>query len=113
MKEKTAEQKSKQKSGQNRLLRVKEVAELLGVSVSTVYAQRAGTERLTRIKTGRRLLRWSEAEVLALIEKQIEEAKVVPVQKSRRQPPVDLEAWRTPNRLTREEGKAILARYRR
>lgn len=51
------------------------VAEILGCSKKTVYNGGAGTDKLTRIRGGRRYVRFLLSEVLALAEKQEKEAR--------------------------------------
>ena len=53
----------------------KRVAEIIGCSEKTVYNRGAGTEELTRIRNGTRQIRFILEEVLALAERQENEAK--------------------------------------
>jgi len=55
----------------------REVAEILGCSKKTVYNGRAGTDKLTRIRSGRKYVGFLLSEVLALAEKQEKEARQV------------------------------------
>jgi predicted DNA-binding transcriptional regulator AlpA len=51
------------------------VAEILGCSKKTVYNGGVGTDKLTRIRSGRRHVRFLLSEVIALTEKQEKEAQ--------------------------------------
>jgi hypothetical protein len=51
------------------------VAEIIGCSEKTVYNGGAGTGRLTRIRNGRRQVRFILEEVMALAEKQEKDAR--------------------------------------
>lgn len=52
-----------------------QVAEILGCSKKTVYNGGVGTDKLTRIRSRRKHLRFFLSEVLALAEKQEKEAQ--------------------------------------
>lgn len=100
----------------DRYLNANEVGELLSMSASAVYAGKCGTERLTRIKKGRKYVRWSRNEVLDLITQQLIEAQAEQAQKPE---PTNLTAmtdWMTrkpkPRTLGRDEVKAIFDRHR-
>lgn len=110
--ESNAKKDSPKKPIEDQLINAEQVAELLGVSASLVYSGQGITEALTRIKHGRRYLRWSRNEVLSLIEQKIKNAKE---EKALRDKPyVEYIADRMPRKpLTRrEEGKAIIKHYR-
>ena len=51
------------------------VAEIIGCSEKTVYNRGAGTDKLTRIRNGRRHVRFILEEVVALAERQEKEAR--------------------------------------
>jgi len=51
------------------------VAEIIGCSEKTVYNRGAGTDKLTRIRNGRRQIRFILEEVLAFTESQEKEAQ--------------------------------------
>jgi hypothetical protein len=51
------------------------VAEIIGCSEKTVYNRGAGTDKLTRIRNGRRQIRFILEEVLAFTESQEKEAR--------------------------------------
>jgi predicted DNA-binding transcriptional regulator AlpA len=51
------------------------VAEIIGCSEKTVYNRGAGTDQLTRIRNGRRQIRFILEEVLAFTESQEKEAR--------------------------------------
>lgn len=51
------------------------VAEIIGCSEKTVYNGGAGTDGLTRIRNGRRQVRFILEEVMALAERQEKEAR--------------------------------------
>lgn len=53
----------------------KRVAEIIGCSEKTVYNRGAGTDKLTRIRNGRRQVRFILEEVVALAERQEKEAR--------------------------------------
>lgn len=53
----------------------KRVAEIIGCSKKTIYNGGAGTEGLTRIRNGRRQVRFILEEVVALAERQEKEAQ--------------------------------------
>jgi len=63
----------------------KRVAEIIGCSEKTVYNRGAGTDKLTRIRNGRRQVRFILEEVMALAELQEREAHAE-YDKSNRQP---------------------------
>jgi predicted DNA-binding transcriptional regulator AlpA len=52
-----------------------EVAEILGCAKKTVYNGGAGTDKLTRIRSGRRQVRFLLWEVMAFAEKQENDAR--------------------------------------
>jgi hypothetical protein len=54
----------------------KRVAEIIGCSEKTVYNRGAGTDKLTRIRNGRRQVRFILEEVVALTERQEREARI-------------------------------------
>ena len=51
------------------------VAEIIGCSEKTVYNGGAGTDELTRVRNGRRQVRFILEEVIALVERQERQAK--------------------------------------
>jgi excisionase family DNA binding protein len=53
----------------NTLITVQQAAEMLGLSPKTVYAGKAGTERLTRVRHGKRAVRMIRQEVEAHLQK--------------------------------------------
>lgn len=53
----------------------KRVAEIIGCSEKTIYNGGAGTDGLTRIRNGRRQVRFILEEVVALAERQEKEAQ--------------------------------------
>ncbi len=53
----------------------KRVAEIIGCSEKTVYNGGAGTDRLTKIRNGRRQVRFILEEVIALVERQERQAE--------------------------------------
>jgi predicted DNA-binding transcriptional regulator AlpA len=53
----------------------KRVAEIIGCSEKTVYNRGAGTDKLTRIRNGRRQIRFILEEVIALVERQERQAQ--------------------------------------
>lgn len=53
----------------------KRVAEIIGCSEKTIYNGGAGTDGLTRIRNGRRQVRFILEEVIALAERQEKEAQ--------------------------------------
>lgn len=53
----------------------RQVAEILGCAKKTVYNGGAGTDKLRRIRSGRRQVRFLPSEVIAMAEKQEKEAK--------------------------------------
>ena len=54
----------------------KRVAEIIGCSEKTIYNGGAGTDGLTRIRNGRRQVRFILEEVVALAERQEKEAQM-------------------------------------
>ena len=63
------------------LIDVKEAADLLCLAPKTLYSRKAGTDKLTRVKLGKRALRFVLEEVEELIE---EKTKTDPRRKSQR-----------------------------
>lgn len=51
------------------------VAEIIGCSEKTVYNGGAGTDELTRVRNGRRQVRFILEEVIALVERQERQAR--------------------------------------
>jgi len=64
---------ARQKNDQ--LITAKQVAEMAGLSERTIYAGKAGTESLVRIKVGKRGVRWSQRDVQEWIRERIKAAR--------------------------------------
>ena len=100
---------AKQKQPPSKLLRAQEVADLLGVSRSTVSSGKGIATDLPRVTRGRRYTRWFESDVLALLDKLKEEAQAAKAQKTQPSKVIELKEWK----LTRSEVKAVASRFRR
>ncbi|HMV87634.1 MAG TPA: hypothetical protein PLD20_05690 [Blastocatellia bacterium] len=97
----------------DKLLTASEAAEMLALDAKTVLAGRSGTERLTRVRIGRRGVRFLKSEVQALIAELVNEAR------RRREDEEKKKAERqriTPLRLVPPDGglaERIIAPFRR
>ena len=61
----------------NSLITVQQAAEMLGLSPKTLYAGKAGTENLRRIKNGKRAVRMVRQEVEAHLQKLMSSDKLI------------------------------------
>lgn len=52
----------------DKLLTAKQAGEILGLSASALYQGKGGTGQLTRLKLSRKVIRWSQNEVLEFIQ---------------------------------------------
>lgn len=59
----------------DKLITAKEAGEMLGLDGKTVLAKRSGTEGLTRVRVGKRGVRFSRIEVQDLVAKLLNEAR--------------------------------------
>ena len=65
----------------NTLITIPQAAEMLGLSPKTLYAGKAGTENLRRIRNGKRAVRMVRQEVEAHLRKLMSANKVTPSNK--------------------------------
>lgn len=63
------------------LITVKQAAEILGLSPKTVYAGKAGTEKLRKVRNGRRAVRMVRQEVEAHLGRLMSDDKTTPSNK--------------------------------
>jgi excisionase family DNA binding protein len=65
----------------NTLITVQQAAEMLGLSPKTLYARKAGTENLRRIRNGKRAVRMVRQEVEAHLQRLMSTDNLVPANK--------------------------------